>query len=49
MKPFHYVNVDAQAPSYSRGRDCANGCIVTALAQFIALLESVDPAELLRR
>jgi hypothetical protein len=43
MKPFHYVNVDAQAPSYLRERDCANGCVVTALTQFIALLESRDP------
>jgi S1/P1 Nuclease len=44
MKPFHYVNVDARAPSYRRERDCANGCVVTALAQFISLLESKDPA-----
>ena len=43
MKPFHYVNVDARAPSYARERDCPNGCVVTALAQFIALLESKDP------
>ncbi len=43
MKPFHYVNVDARAPSYQRERDCKNGCVVTALAQFIALLESDDP------
>jgi hypothetical protein len=43
MKPFHYVNVDAQAESYQRERDCANGCVVTALTQFIALLESRDP------
>jgi nuclease S1 len=40
MKPFHYVNVDAKAWSYSRARDCANGCVVTALTQFIALLGS---------
>jgi S1/P1 Nuclease len=43
MKPFHYVNVDAKATSYQRERDCANGCVVTALAQFITLLESKDP------
>ena len=43
MKPFHYVNVDAMAPAYSRRRDCANGCVVTALTQFIALLENDDP------
>jgi hypothetical protein len=43
MKPFHYVNVDARAASYSRERDCANGCVVTALTQFMALLESNDP------
>ena len=43
MKPFHYVNVDARAPSYQRERDCENGCVVTALTQFIALLESRDP------
>lgn len=44
MKPFHYVNVDARAPSYSQKRDCANGCVVTALTQFIALLENHDEA-----
>ena len=44
MKPFHYVNVDAQAPSYQQKRDCPNGCVVTALTQFIALLESGEPA-----
>jgi hypothetical protein len=44
MKPFHYVNVDAKAPSYRRERDCPNGCVVTALGQFIALLESREPA-----
>jgi hypothetical protein len=43
MKPFHYVNVDAKAPSYQRERDCANGCVVTAITQFIALLESKEP------
>jgi len=43
MKPFHWVNVDAKAPSYQQQRDCANGCVVTALAQFIALLESREP------
>lgn len=43
MKPFHYVNVDAKAQGYLRERDCANGCVVTALAQFVALLESRDP------
>jgi hypothetical protein len=43
MKPFHYVNVDAKAQSFVRERDCANGCVVTALTQFIALLESRDP------
>jgi S1/P1 Nuclease len=44
MKPFHYVNVDARAPSYQQERDCPNGCVVTALAQFIALVESGEPA-----
>jgi hypothetical protein len=43
MKPFHYVNVDATAQSFRRERDCANGCVVTALTQFIALLDSRDP------
>lgn len=43
MKPFHYVNVDAQAPSYQRERDCASGCIVTALTQLIALLAAEEP------
>jgi hypothetical protein len=40
MKPFHYVNVDAKAASYQRERDCPNGCVVTALTQLIALLET---------
>jgi len=44
MKPFHYVNIDARAPSYSQKRDCPNGCVVTALAQFIALLSASEPA-----
>ena len=44
MKPFHYVNVDAKAQSFRRERDCPNGCVVTALTQFVALLESRDPA-----
>jgi hypothetical protein len=44
MKPFHYVNVDAKATSYQRERDCPNGCVVTALTQFIALLQSKQPA-----
>ena len=43
MKPFHYVNVDARAPRYERQRDCPNGCVVSVLTQFIALLESKDP------
>jgi hypothetical protein len=43
MKPFHYVNVDARAPRYSQTRDCPNGCVVTALTQFIALLQNTDP------
>lgn len=43
MKPFHYVNVDARAQSYSQARDCPNGCVVTALTQFIALLQMTDP------
>lgn len=43
MKPFHYVNVDARAPSYSRARDCESGCIVSVLAQHVALLSSDDP------
>lgn len=44
MKPFHYVDVPATALRYVQARDCANGCIVTALSQFIALLESREPA-----
>ncbi len=44
MKPYHYVNVDASAPSYSQKRDCPSGCVVTALTQFIALLQSREPA-----
>lgn len=43
LKPFHYVNVDARAPRYSRARDCGQGCIVTALEQHLALLGSDDP------
>jgi hypothetical protein len=43
MKPFHYVNVDATASHYRRERDCPNGCVVTALSQFIWLLQSSDP------
>jgi hypothetical protein len=43
MKPLHYVNVDARAPSYQRQRDCANGCVVSALDQFVALLGNGDP------
>lgn len=43
MKPFHYVNVDARAPRYEQERDCPNGCVVTALTAFVALLESEDP------
>jgi hypothetical protein len=43
MKPFHYVNVDAKAHSYRRDRDCPNGCVVTALGQFVTLLGSADP------
>ncbi|MDF3068811.1 MAG: nuclease [Polyangiaceae bacterium] len=43
MKPFHYVNVDARAPSYYRPRDCENGCVVTVLEQHLALLGSADP------
>ena len=43
MKPFHWVNVDANAPSYRRERDCPNGCVVPALTQFIALLASKQP------
>lgn len=43
MKPFHYVNVEPTAAQYRRDRDCENGCVVTALAQFVWLLESTDP------
>jgi S1/P1 Nuclease len=43
MKAFHYVNVDARAPSYSRARDCDSGCVVSALEQHLALLGSDDP------
>lgn len=44
MKPFHYVNVDAKAMGFQQKRDCPHGCVVTALAQFMALLESGEPA-----
>jgi hypothetical protein len=43
MKSFHYVNVDHRAARYDQKRDCAVGCVVTALGQFVALLESQDP------
>jgi hypothetical protein len=43
MKPLHYVNVDPAAAQYRRERDCSNGCVVTALAQFVWLLQSSDP------
>lgn len=43
MKPLHYVNVEATAAQYRRERDCPNGCVVTALAQFVWLLQSSDP------
>jgi hypothetical protein len=43
MRGFHWVNVDATAAQYRRERDCASGCVVTALAQFVWLLESSDP------
>jgi hypothetical protein len=43
MKPFHYVNVQADAGAYQRERDCPNGCVVTALTQLISLLESPEP------
>jgi hypothetical protein len=43
LKPFHYVNVDARALSFSAERDCPHGCVVTALTQFALLLGSHDP------
>jgi hypothetical protein len=43
MKPFHYVNVDAQAHAFRRERDCPYGCVVTALGQFVTLLASAEP------
>jgi hypothetical protein len=43
MKPFHYVNVDAKAQRYDQKRDCPVGCVVTALGQFVTLLEGKDP------
>lgn len=43
MKPMHYVNVDAGAAQFRQERDCPNGCVVTALTAFVALLESTDP------
>jgi hypothetical protein len=43
------VNVDAQAASFRRERDCPNGCVVTALAQFVTLLESRDASLAERR
>ena len=50
MKPFHWVNVDAKASSYRRERDCPSGCVVTALGQFIALLDNkAEPLSLGQR
>lgn len=43
MRSFHYVNVDAKAPSYSAKRDCPDGCVVTVLGQFVSLLAGKDP------
>lgn len=45
MRPFHYVNVQALAASYLRERDCPHGCVVTALSQFVVLLERSKPSE----
>ncbi|HVY27804.1 MAG TPA: S1/P1 nuclease [Polyangiaceae bacterium] len=44
MKPFHYVNVQPTAAHYDRDRDCPNGCVVTALAQFVSLLGESSPS-----
>lgn len=38
MRSFHYVNVAPNARRYDRERDCAHGCVVTALGQFTELL-----------
>ncbi len=43
MKSFHYVNVPADAAEYRQARDCPNGCVVTALEQFVTLLGRADP------
>jgi S1/P1 Nuclease len=40
MDAFHYVNVASRATSYRSDRDCPHGCIVSALSQFIGLLDS---------
>jgi hypothetical protein len=42
MKPYHYVNVPARARAYDRQRDCAEGCVVTALEQFVELLAAPE-------
>lgn len=44
MRSFHYVNVPAGAAQYRQARDCPNGCVVSALEQFVALLGRTDPA-----
>lgn len=44
LKPFHYVNVAADADAYVRARDCPNGCVVMALEQWVTLLGRHDPA-----
>jgi hypothetical protein len=49
MKPFHYVNVDPQAGAYVAARDCPNGCVVSALDDFSALLGSEPPLSLSER
>jgi len=43
MKAFHYVNVLASASRYQSERDCPTGCVVTALTQFMELLEQPAP------
>jgi hypothetical protein len=42
MKPLHFVDIAPQATSYQANRDCAHGCVVTALDKYIGILSSTD-------
>lgn len=41
--PWHYVNIPRGAPGYNAQRDCSRGCAVSAIEQFLRLLQ--DPAK----